>query len=636
MGKFDSIPVSKPKRGNFRLGNMHTTTLDFGRLQPAKIFECVPNDVVSIDMQAYCQAAPNPSPINGKLVMSAHAFFVPTRILATEWNNYILGLSTPTLPYITGLQLKTGLTALNVLGQHVHDNAIRHLSSMGIPKAYYDGSMDTYKINALPFRAFNRVWFDWYRDKMRISDANLSSYCYDTMGACTQSEVTNLISQKSRCFAKDYITTAFDHPSSAGILSGVPISHDRTGYKNTNYPNFEQDPSYNATAATGSVKYGALGVGSKAANAWAQSTNGNAISNTGTSWNYPQVAVRNLSDGSIDTGEIGGNDGTLNFNIPQLRGAAAYQRYLERLLVSGKSVIARLKSIFGATDTPERLQMSEYLGGTSKDFSFENYTAPAAGSNGAGGSGVYTAFGSYGPSAPDENMPGQKTSCGTCTLEFGNITYHAKEHGFILIVTSIMPVVANYQGLDRMWLRGVATGTCSRFDYFTPDMENVGFEPILMSEVVTPSFNSGTNTSTYDPLSIFGWTQRYMSYKYAKSLVSGDFVNPNTAVSLQSFHLGRNILRELGFANADGSVATNPPSSFSATVTPESLVACDYSARQAYDDKFTVSSSDLDHFIVNYKFDVIASRPMEENAMPCIDDTGHHDVLDIPTGGVRL
>lgn len=642
MSKFDVQPVAKPSRGSFRLGNMHTTTMDFGRLQPVKVMECVPNDVITLNMSVNCQAAPNPSPINGKLSLSLHAFFVPTRIVASEWNNYILGLSNPILPYITGSQMQTALGAL--VGTQRSD-AERVISSFGIPSAYwgstFSGSMSSYRLSAMPLRAFNRIWWDWYRDKMHISDAMKFSYVYDTMGNVSGNEAAILLSPKYRCFAKDYITSAFDAPSEGGQISAASV-----GYSNSSSDvqsvydfNAENKPSLNGHNSSGTYDFGVFGVTNKATGDSGQYSSGSTLGGL-PSLQVP-VSSRNVDSGSVRTSISSLSHGTLFTPIPELRSAAAYQRYLERLLVSGKSIISRLKALFNSDDTPERLDMSEYLGGTSKDFGFQNTIATSSGRNvdyGEGVAGDYNAFGSYGSDSASVNLLGQTVSHGYCDLKFDNISYHCKEHGYFIVVASIMPFVANYQGLDRMWLRGVATGTCSRFDFFTPDMENVGFQPVLMSEVVTPSPLSGTLSQGYDGLGIFGWQQRYMDYKYAHSQISGDFVNPSTAVSLQSFHLGRNILRELGFINQAGAPVqgSTAPSDFASVVTPANLVACDSTSREAYDDKFTMSSSQLDHFILNFKFDLVASRPMQENALPAIENAEGQQIMNVPTGGVRL
>lgn len=627
MSKFDVQPVAAPKRGTFRLGNMHTTTLDFGRLQVAKIMECVPNDVININMNAFCQAAPNPSPINGKMSLSLHAFFVPTRVICSEWNNYILGLSSPTLPYLTQQQINDSIN--NPANVDVLDDCIRHLSAFGLPTMYITGGStiaSSYRVSALPFRAFDRVWWDWYRDKQRLSDANMSSYIYNSMGAVTSAEALLLCAPKYRCFAKDYITTAYDEPSEGGVMSFAPVTFD-----DSTINNLVNNPENIVGQNTNNVGIrGAYGI--KSSNT---STSGVAISST-----QPVNTAYSRNSGSTATNSspLSSVEGQLGTTINGLRAAAAYQRYLERLNVAGKSIIARLKALFNADDTPERLDMSEYLGGTSMDFTFENTIATASGTNETSISPAQCAFGTYGADVSTANIIGQKVSNGVCNLDFGNITYHAKEHGYLLIISSILPVVANYQGIDRMFLRGVATGTCSRFDFFTPDMENVGFQPVLMSEVVTPSPLSGTIAAAYDGLAVYGWQQRYMDYKYSHDSVSGDFVNPNTSVELQSFHLGRNILREFGFVNQAGQAITgsSAPSDFSALIKPANLCVCDKTARSMYDDKFTVSNDELDHFIINYKFDITAVRPMQENVLPSIDEADNQAILNIPTGGVRL
>ena len=165
--KFASMPVPVQSHGNFEFNSMHTTTGDFGRLSVLKCIECVPGDTINFNMDTFIRAAINSQPVNGTISAAAHAFFVRSNLIWSEWDNYIMGLSTPVHPYFTWNEAINRKMVMDAASQR---DCTRFVSGFGlnITGSSAPQGCGNMKINALPFRAMQKVWWDYYRDKMRV------------------------------------------------------------------------------------------------------------------------------------------------------------------------------------------------------------------------------------------------------------------------------------------------------------------------------------------------------------------------------------------------------------------------------------------------------------------------------------
>ena len=84
------------------------------------------------------------------------------------------------------------------------------------------------------------------------------------------------------------------------------------------------------------------------------------------------------------------------------------------------------------------------------------------------------------------------------------------DFGFVISLTSFDVLPVYYTGIDNTW------HLADRFDYFNPNMQNIGDQPIRRSELIgTPQLYNQT----------FGYTMRNAEYKYKLSKSHGAFVN---------------------------------------------------------------------------------------------------------------
>ena len=83
--------VLAPKSSRFDLSHAHKTTLDFFRLQPIFCKDMVEGDQFSVNVRSFLEAAPLATKVYGGAHLDLHAFFVPYRLLWSDWLGYMYG-----------------------------------------------------------------------------------------------------------------------------------------------------------------------------------------------------------------------------------------------------------------------------------------------------------------------------------------------------------------------------------------------------------------------------------------------------------------------------------------------------------------------------------------------------------------
>lgn len=599
MNRSNKVGVLTPKNFQHDLSHQHVTTLDWFRIQPIGCFELVENDKFNINLSTILEAAPLATKVYGSAYLDIHAFFVPHRILWNDWLNYRYGNkraddNTYIPPFLTMDQLvvAAGMAKLSPEDEVYKfippsDNNInrrRVLGSLGYPTSAVvnyagDGSISvdtSYKnlsLSLLPYRAYQRVWWDWYRDSVHIPESSKTSYLYTGGGQGTTLEI-NRMNEQYRCFRKDYITTLLESPQ-LGSASRVDTSYV---FKDEVVNNISAVPLY-----------------------------------------------YNEQTGFLNKGveSFNGQKGLISYSVSALRGAVAMQRYLEKLNVTGTRPIERIQSLFGSSPSPVRLDMSELIGTHRQRVNISGLTNTGSSDNLAEAydSRSGNAFGidSYSISF------GQQT--GRAYNEGGtpNINYSASEDGFILVCASLVPEYANPTATNRMFFRGLSTPDSDKFDYYTPELDGIGYQECLMSEVCQPEFTEDTQGMwgiDYDPYKVVGYQPKYEDYRYIQDRVSGDFNEPTSSTALRNMVYVRNF--------QDGEQSGSFPTGVSLT-TPND------NERAKFDNHFLVTDSKLDHFIFNVYFNIKASRPISKVELPtALSDMANSEFTDISNGGIRL
>ena len=472
---FTSVQLKKPTRSVFDLTHEKKLTCRMGELVPIFISETMPNDTFRCDSEVMLRLAPLLAPIMHRINVFVHYFFVPNRLLWSRWEDFIT----------TG---QFGTT--NIMQPFVRINEVlaanRQLLAAGSLSDYLGGPVipdgtagysSAQEMNLLPFAAYLKIWFDYYRDRNFQQDTDLMPI--QSVGLQTANHGWFLI--RSRCWAHDYFTSSLPW-TQRGAQVLMPL------------------------AGSGSVTYSPVARVRRvyglnildATNIRTQGTDTNPGLATGGSATE-QISVENIASVNLTASSVTIND---------LRRAVRLQEWMERNALAGSRYNESILAHFGRRTSDARLQRAEYLGGGRVPVQI---------------SGVVTTAWSAGPSGntPPANLAGHGISYG----KSNKFSYNCEEHGFIIGIMSVMPRADYFQGVDRMF-----NTRQSFLDYPWPSFAHLGEQPVYASELWTSPDTMGIPQSR----PIFGYQSRYAEWKFKQNTIHGDFRS-----SMQFWHLAR-------------------------------------------------------------------------------------------------
>lgn len=194
--------------------------------------------------------------------------------------------------------------------------------------------------------------------------------------------------------------------------------------------------------------------------------------------------------------------------INQLRQAFQIQRLYERDARGGTRYTEIVRSHFGVVSPDARLQRPEYLGGGQSDVN----VSPIA------------QTGATRPDLADTTPQGNLAAIGTSTMHGHGFSKSFTEHGVLLGLICVRADLSYQQGLNRMWSRR------TRFDFYWPALSHIGEQAVLSQEIYCDG-TAGDQT-------VFGYQERYAEYRYAPSVITGEFRSSHPE-SLDVWHLSQ-------------------------------------------------------------------------------------------------
>lgn len=508
---FNSVPAPKVGTSVFDLSHEHKLTCAMGQIVPVGVFEQIPGDIFTIKPSALIRTQALISPLMHRVDVSMNAFEVPYRILWDSFEDFITGgedgLASPEMPFFTLDKLKAIYgTNLPIFNKMFGFGSL--LDYMGIPiptkrnpsginvADWEDVSGDPLdiRISALPFRAYYKIWYDYFRDQ------NITYYAKGPSN--TKREILKPQTYSGELTNEELICIF-------GLNDGMPYHRAwKKDYFTSALPDSQRGPEVSISVAKGNVPVmGEL-----------VNTSVRLTKNTSFQSNSPVVMQGTQNNVMLNTqGELGNainfnlNDPTVTgkadlskvspIGIIALRNAFKLQQFLERNNIAGGRYIESILAHFGVLSPDRRLQRPAYLGGFSQPLQISEIETNAN-SNGE-----------------NDNVVGDLAGKGKAFGNFGKFSCMATEHGCVMVFMSIMPTAAYGQGLPRMFSR------MEKFDFAFPEFQNIGEQAVKNKEIflyqVVPDGD-------------FGYTPRYAEYKYLPDRYSGDMLG-----SLEYWHMGR-------------------------------------------------------------------------------------------------
>lgn len=587
-----SLTAAINKKFQHDLSHQHLTTMDFFRLQPLACIEAVSGDKMSINVRSLVEAAPLATKVYGSFHLDLHAFFVPFRLLWANWNNYFYSnTSGEAGSYaIPCLDFSLKSVADTFAGS---DDKVRErrkiFGSLGYPTTQlskeYTSVTDLNQkrlISAMPARAYQLIWWDWYRDSVHIPEINKNSYIGTTSGQITGNSVATLFEPRYRSFRKDYITTILSQASASlpGAVAEVETQPVGEVVSTDTYYN-----SYPLRVGEGAV-------------------NGTTI----------------FGQGTANANGVTGTAILQYLRTPVMRGAIALQRWLERLGVTGTRPLERIVSNFGIRPEPSRLQMSELIGTKSITLNVDGLLN--TGSQGLMSQDGATLDGNaFGSSS--ESYFGTQTGRIVSSGQTDTWNYTCDEHGYIIVIGSIMPNYINDGYLDPLFTRGLSAKSEGSVDFFAPEFDGSGYTPVTLGQICTP-LRWGANDvwKNADLDQVVGYVPRYEDYRYIMDKISGDFNEEQSQAYMRNMALLRSLPQRLTPSAVVAGLNLTTPTSNDTAI---------------FDNHFQVTDRTLDHFVVNNFIVVDAEREISSAVLPTeLSNLANKDLVEVARGGIRL
>lgn len=456
---FSMNPRSDVPRSVFPMNHGLKTAFSFSWLIPILCEEVLPGDTWTMGITTVARTAVPLVPVQDNWHLEFFSFFVPMRLVWLNSRRFWGEQDAPgdsiayTVPQLTG---PAGGFPINTIFDY-----------FGIPTI--GQCNNNINVNALPFRAYNMIWNQWFRDQ------NLQNSVPLPVNDGPDSDANYTLLARGKRF--DYITQALPWPQKGNTAVTIPLGSQAIVKTNTTEYSTGSNPAGTGIGITlrrsngGAVASGLFG-SSGGAIAEASAT-GQAIT---TNVVYPTNLYADLSNATGAT-------------VNAMRQAITLQQYLEKDARGGTRYTEFVFNHFGVRSPDARLQRPEFIGGGHANI-------------------LTTAI----PQTSATGLTGGTTPAGYLAAT-GHVngrtgfTYSSTEHGFLITLVSGRADLTYQQGLRKMWSRS------TRYDYPVPLLSNLGEQSLLNKEIYQDGSANDNN--------VFGYVPRWDEYRHIPSRITG-------------------------------------------------------------------------------------------------------------------
>lgn len=497
---FNQVPETHVSRTRFNRDQNILTTFDSGKLIPFYVDEVLPGDTFSVDTAAIIRMTTPKYPVFDDAFIDFYYFYCPNRIL---WDNFkrFMGEAddNPWMPTKTYQVPKILISGDSTEKAYPAEQTI--LDYMGVPTKAVKGNDRKIEINALPIRAYVKIWNEFFRDQnvgnpaVNKTDDNDTNYATGTTTGeekdATEENILNNAVNGGFCLPvskfHDYFSSCLPYPQrgpevTIALSGNAPVKL----YKDTKLNEIAE--------LTGSGILGTMTTDDPA---------------------KPYVGNMETGTGQVMLGNLIKHEGILGADlqnieaatINQLRQAFAVQHYYEALARGGSRYREQVRALFGVSISDKTVQVPEYLGGGRYHVNVNQIVQTS------------------GQQTENDTPLGETGAMSVTPISENSFTKSFEEHGFIIGVMCVRHNRSYQQGLERFWSRS------DRLDYYFPQFANIGEQPVKKKEIML------TGTATDDET--FGFQEAWADYRMKPNRVSGK-MRSNAVGTLDFWHYADN------------------------------------------------------------------------------------------------
>lgn len=496
---FNQIPQMKASRTRFNRDQTILTTFDAGKLIPFYVDEVLPGDTFSVDTAAIIRMTTPKYPVMDDSFIDFYYFFCPNRILWDDFK-YFMG-EVEEKPWMPTKTYKVPQIKIENAQKQIIPYEGSILDYMGVPTKCIIAPEKKTSINALPIRAYVKIWNEFFRDENVDNAATIITTSEDVQykDQALKEELELTLQQAYKGGRPlpvnkfhDYFTSCLPYPQ-----RGPDVTLPLTG-------NARVEWSFSAQELQ---EYGIM-TSNGATHLIPKSGNTLGAPTTDENNGKPKVLFGKDQSGVSTWVPMEARlDNATSATINQLRQAISVQQYYEALARGGSRYREQVQALWNVTISDKTVQVPEYLGGGRYHVNINQIVQTS------------------GQQSNNDTPIGETGAMSVTPINENSFTKSFEEHGFVIGVCCVRHNRSYQQGLERFWSRK------DRMDYYVPQFANIGEQPVKKKEIMLTGEASDEET--------FGYQEAWADYRMKPNRVSG-LMRSNATGTLDFWHYADN------------------------------------------------------------------------------------------------